>query len=187
MIQLLWDVCGQEGEYRNLVKAFTDWTKKNCLLLNTTKIQELVVDFKRSKTPCQSVCIEEEEIETMQSYKYLGVVLDNKLEWSANIDTVYRKRQNLFFLRWLRSFDVCSDMLCMFYHTVIVSALFYAVVCCGSGTIDKNCRRLDKLVKMASSVIGRELDLLRTVMEQWMRRKLYSLMVNNIRPSTASW
>ena len=43
-------------------------------------------DFRRSKTPCQSVCIEEEEIETVLSYKYLVVVLENKLEWSANID-----------------------------------------------------------------------------------------------------
>jgi len=48
------------------------------------------VDFRRSKTLCQSFCIEEEEMETVQNYKYLGVVLDNKLERSANIDTVYR-------------------------------------------------------------------------------------------------
>ena len=34
-----------------------------------------------------------------------------------------------------------------------------------SGTTDKNCRCLDKLVKMASSVIGRELDPLRTVVK----------------------
>jgi len=33
---------GQEGEYRNLVEAFTDCTKNNCLLLNTTKTKELV-------------------------------------------------------------------------------------------------------------------------------------------------
>jgi len=34
------------------------------------KTKELVLDFRRSKTPCQSVCIEEEEIETVQFYKY---------------------------------------------------------------------------------------------------------------------
>ena len=69
----------------------------------------------------------------------------------------------------------------MFYPTVIESALFYAAVCWGSGTYE-NCRCLDKLVKMASSVIGRDLDPLRTVVEQWMRRKLYYLMVNNKHP-----
>ena len=113
----------------------------------------------------------------MRTYKYLGVVLDKKLEWSANTDTVYRKGQShLIFLRRLRSFNVCSDMLWMFYHTHIDSALFYAIVCWGSGTTDKTCRCLDKLVKMAISVIGRELAPLRTVVEERIRRKL---MVNN--------
>ena len=64
--------------------------------------------------------------------------------------------------------------MCIFFHTVIESALFYA--------IDKNCRLLDKLVKMASSVVGRRLDPLSSVVEQWMRRKLYSVLENNKHP-----
>ena len=176
MIWLLWHVLhgGQEKEYRDLVESFYGWTKKNRLLLNTTKTKELVVDFRRSKTPYQLVCTDGGEIETVQTYKYLGVVLDNKLEWSANIEAVYRRGQShLFFLRLLRSFNICSDMICMFSHTIIESALFYDVVCWGSCTTDTNCRRLDKLLKEASSVIGGELDSLRTVVEQRMRRKFY--------------
>ena len=130
------------------MESFYGWTKKNCLLRNTTKTKELVVDFRRSKTPYQSVCIGGGEIETVQTCKYLGVLLDNKLEWSANIEAVYKRGQSrLFFLRRLRSFNVSSDMMCMFYHTIIESALFYAAVCWGSCSTDKNCRRLDKLVK----------------------------------------
>ena len=132
------------------MEAFTDWIKNNCFLLNTRPRSWwwILGDLK-----CQSVCIEEEEIVTMQSYKYLGVVLDNKLEykleWSANIDTVYRKGQScLFLLKWFRSFSFCSYLLCMFYHTFIESAVFYAVVCMDSGTTDK------------------------TVVEQRMKRKL---------------
>jgi len=85
---------GQEKEYRDLVESFNGWTKNNCLLLNTTKTKELMVDFRRSKTPCQSLCIDVGEIETVQTYKYLGVVLDNKLEWSANVEAVYRRGQS---------------------------------------------------------------------------------------------
>ena len=48
-----------------------------------------------------------------------------------------------------------SDIMCMFYHTVIESAPFYAVICWGSCTTDKNCRLLDKLVEKAGSVVGR--------------------------------
>jgi len=171
---------GQEKEYKDLVESFNGWTKNNFLLLNTTKTKELVVDFRRSKTPYQSVCIDGGEIETVQTCKYLGVVLNNKLEWSANIEAVYRRGQShLYFLRGFRSFSVCSDMMCMFYHTIIESALFYAVVCWGSCTTDKNCGHLNKLVKKASSVVGRRLDPLSAVVVQRMRRKLYSVLENN--------
>ena len=165
------------------MESFYGWTKNKFLLLNTTKTKELVVDFRRSKTPYQSVCIDGGEIETVQTCKYLGVVLDNKLEWSANIEAVYRRGQSrLFFLSRFRPFNVCSDVMSMFYHTITESALFYSVVCWGSCTTDKNCRRLDKLVKKASSVVGRRLDPLSAVVEQQMRRKLYSVLENNKHP-----
>ena len=94
------------------MESFNGWTKKNCLLLNTIKTKELVVDFRRSKTPYQSVSIDRGEIETVQTCKYMGVVLDNKLQWSANIEAVYRRDHScLFFLRlsgavlnWFRSY-----------------------------------------------------------------------------------
>lgn len=49
------------------------------------------------------------------SYKYLGVQLDLRLEWSNNTDAVYKKGlSRLYFLRRLRFFNVCSRMLHMF-------------------------------------------------------------------------
>ena len=58
---------GQEKEYRDLVESFNGWSKNNCFLLNTTKTKEQVVDFRRSKTPYQSVCTDEGEMETVQT------------------------------------------------------------------------------------------------------------------------
>jgi len=63
-----------------------------------------------------------------------------------------------------------------------LSALFYAVVCWGSYTTDKNCMHLDKLVKKAGSVVGRRIDPLSAVVEQRMRRKLYYFLENNKHP-----
>jgi len=70
----------------------------------------------------------------------------------------------------------------MFYHTVIASALFWAVVCWGSGTTDKNCRRPDKLVNKVSSVLCERLDNLRTVVEHQIKRKLYVITDHNKHP-----
>ena len=48
------------------------------------------------------VSIEGVNVEVVSTYKYLGVHLDNKLDWSTNTDAVYKKGQSrLYFLRRL--------------------------------------------------------------------------------------
>ncbi|KAG5271145.1 hypothetical protein AALO_G00176410 [Alosa alosa] len=78
-------------------------------------------------------------VEVVSTYKYLGLHLDNKLDWSANTDAFYKKRQSrLYFLKRLRSFNVCSKLLRMFYQSVVASVLFYAVVCWVGSTKKKD-------------------------------------------------
>ena len=121
---------GQEGEYRDLVRDFSDWSERNGLLLNTTKTKEMVIDLRRSRPPLQPINIRGKDIEVVRTYKFLGMHLDDKLDWSANTDALYKKGQcRLFFLRRLGSFDVCREMLVMFYQAVMASVLFYAAVC----------------------------------------------------------
>src|SRR4029434_522533 len=74
-------------------------------------------------------------VEVVKTYKYLGVHLDSKLDWSTNIDAIYKKGQRrLYFLRRLRSFNVCNKLLCMFHQSAVASVLFYAVVCWAGST-----------------------------------------------------
>lgn len=93
--------------------------------------------------------------------------MDNKLDWSANTDAIYKKVQSwLYFLRRLRSFNVCSKLLRMFDHSVVASILFYAVVCWGGSTKKSDDRRLDRLVKKAGSVVGAELESITSVADK---------------------
>ncbi len=67
----------------------------------------MVVNFGRSKLPLQLVNIEGVDTDVVQSYKYLGVNLDNKLDWSVNSDAFCNKGQSrLFFLSRLKTFNV---------------------------------------------------------------------------------
>ncbi|KAI4890219.1 hypothetical protein NFI96_031093 [Prochilodus magdalenae] len=121
---------GQQAEYRNLVEDFVKWCHRNNLLLNTSKTKEMVVDFCRARPLTQPVFIEGLEVVMVKTYRYLGLHLDERLDWSANTDILYRKGQSrLYFLRRLGSFNICRKLLQMFYQTVVASCLFYAVVC----------------------------------------------------------
>lgn len=69
----------------------------------------------------------------MEDYKYLGVNIDNGLNWKTNRLAVYKKGMSrLYSLRKLRSFNVCSRKLEMFYQSVVASVLFFTEVCWGS-------------------------------------------------------
>lgn len=70
--------------------------------------------FRRNK-PRPPVCTG--GTNAVDSFKYLGVVLDSKLEWTTNMESVYKKGlSQLHFLRRPRSFTVCSQMLQMFHQ-----------------------------------------------------------------------
>ena len=144
----------------------------------------MAIDFQRKRTSTlQPVIIKWTAIEQVQSYKYLGVHLDEKLDWALNTDAVYKKTQSrLFFLRRLRSFDVCSQMLHMFYQSAVASVLFYAAVCWGSSIRDKDVKRLNKLVKKAGSVLGESPDSLETVVERCTHNKRKAIMVSVSHP-----
>ena len=106
--------------------------------------------------------------------------MDNKLYWSANVDAIYKKGQSrLYFLRRLRSFNVCNKLLRMFYQSVVASILFYAVVCWGGSIKKRDAGRLDRLVRKAGAVVGTELDCLTTVAERRTLSRLLTLLDND--------
>ena len=120
---------GRDDEYRDLVSNFVKWCEENHLQLNVVNMKEMVVDFRRNKPPPSPVCIRGTEIDIVDSYKYRSVVLDGKLEWTAYTEAVYKKGLSwLYFLRRLRSFNVCNRMLQVYYQSVVTSTIFFAVV-----------------------------------------------------------
>ncbi|KAI4890788.1 hypothetical protein NFI96_000034 [Prochilodus magdalenae] len=109
---------GQEREYRSLVEDFVEWCTTNHLKLNITKTKEMCIDFRRSRPSQQPISIKGVDVEVVRSYRYLGVHLDERLDWSVNTDTVYKKAQSrLYFLRRLGSFRICQKLLLMFYQS----------------------------------------------------------------------
>ncbi|KAI4877761.1 hypothetical protein NFI96_007703 [Prochilodus magdalenae] len=179
---------GQEAEYRKLVSDFVSWCKLNQLQLNISKTKEMVVDFRKNRSPQAPVTIDGEEVEVVGTYKYLGVHLDNKLDWSSNTSAVFKRGQSrLYFLRKLGSFGVCTKLLWTSYKSVVASAIFYSVVCWGNSINKTAINKLNKLVKKAGSVIGLKLDTLEVVAEKRTLNKLLAVMDNASHPCTVQW
>ena len=68
-------------------------------------------------------------MEVVDSFKYLGTVVDQKLTFTQYVDFVFRKpQQRLFLLRKLKHFGVSQGILEMVYTSLIESILTFNIV-----------------------------------------------------------
>ncbi|TWW57381.1 hypothetical protein D4764_07G0001000 [Takifugu flavidus] len=148
----------EEEEHQCLVRDFVAWCHNNSLQLNTSKTKELVIDFERDRPRPRPVQIGMEEVEGVQTYKYLGLWLDNRLDWTSNTRQLYKKTQSrMYFLRRLRSFNICRKLLWMFYQSVVTSILSYLAE---RRTIDKLRSIMDNVRHPLHTVIHSQRSLI---------------------------
>ena len=98
-----------EAAYRGGVQQLVEWCDSNFLALNVSKTKEIVVDFRVAPTDMEiePITIKGHSVEMVSAYKYLGVVIDNKLSWTPHIDACYKKaRKKIYLLRKLQFFKV---------------------------------------------------------------------------------
>ena len=70
------------------------------IVLNVKKTNEMIFDFRRSAAVDESLVIHNHPIEQVSEYKYLGTVIDSKLNWNTNSQLFSSKaNQRLYFLR----------------------------------------------------------------------------------------
>jgi hypothetical protein len=173
-----------DAEYRELTQNFVDWCQRNHLRINAGKTREMVVDFRRWRPALPPlVNIQGRDIERVDTYKYLGVHLNNKLDWTHNTNALYKRGQSrLYFLRRLRSFGVTGPLLKTFYDSVVASAILYAVACWSSSITERDIKKLDKVIKKSSSVLGCPLDSVREVGDRRVLAKLTAMLTHESHP-----
>jgi hypothetical protein len=59
--------------------------KANNLVLNVSKTKELVVDFRSKRTPIQPLVINDQEVEIVESFRFLGSIISCSLKWEDNV------------------------------------------------------------------------------------------------------
>ena len=64
------------------------WCQDNNLFLNVIKTKEMIVDYTKRRTKHALILIEWAAVEQVESLKFLGVHINNKLEWSKHTKTV---------------------------------------------------------------------------------------------------
>ena len=144
-------------EYKHHVNRFINWCKANSLDLNTSKTKEMIIDFRNRKPMEPSSCpmnINGANVEIMDSYKYLGTVINDTLKWEDNCRDLYKKgQQRLYFLRKLNSFHVDRSIMHLFYKAIIESILVHECVVWFTACRKADLSLLKRIVRQAEKIL----------------------------------
>ena len=128
------------------------WCHDNGLVINANKTKLMHIrpihlgTSDNLKIICRNFCahvpsVSNSEIEKVQTYKYLGIIVDEHLKWHKHIDHVQSEiRRASYALRNLRycSTDVVMKVV---YHSLVESHLRFGITAWGTST---HCSRLQK-------------------------------------------
>lgn len=146
-----------EVEHGPVLNDFVNWCEASNLNLNISKTKELILDFRRCAPPPTLSRIRGEEIEVVTEYKYLGLIIDNKLSWDQCADAIFKKgQQRMYFLRKLNFLNVDNKILTLFYKSFIESILCYCIVCWYGHSKVTHKNKLGKIVRTCGKIMGEQ-------------------------------
>ena len=119
------------------------------------KTKDMIIDFRRNQIDLKRTTIKEQEVDVVESYKYLGCVIDNKLKFNVNVETICKRgQQRLYCLRRLSKFKVDRSLMILFYKSYIESVLTFTMLCWYGILGVKAETALVKIVNTSSKILG---------------------------------
>ena len=133
-------LCAQDTDFAclenyvnvELEKVFI-WLASNKLTLNINKSKYMIVSKKRS-IPKMKIMINDTELLECDSYKYLGVYIDKKLNWKDHIDHTCKKVAKACGALSKIRHSVDINTLKNVYHALLYSYLRYGIILWGNAS-----------------------------------------------------
>ncbi|MDG2555482.1 DUF1891 domain-containing protein, partial [Vibrio parahaemolyticus] len=172
-----------EYDHGPVLEDFVNWCDQSFLHINVSKTNEMFIDFQRRSCLPAPCVIKGELVAAVQQYKYLGTILDDKLNFDVNTDAVCKKaNQRLFFLRKLKSFNVDRTTIKLFYSAFIESILSFNIVGLVGNLSLKNKSKLEKVVKLCCKITGVTLNNQQHLYDERITSKAWSIVSDSQHP-----
>ena len=137
----------------------------------------MIIDFRKCKSTISAVCIDNNEIERVSEYKYLGTILDSKLSWNENTDKVFKKGQQRLHCLWkLKYFKIDQNIMMSFYRTFVQSVITYNFLSWFGNLSVQNKNKLSKILNTASKIIGLPIETIGSYYEHQISKKANKIL-----------
>ena len=123
---------GSSSHMQEVLDAMNGWADRNKMVLNSKKTKDMWICFKDVIPEPPSLMIGNNVIERVNSFKLLGVWIQDNLEWSTHIEEITKKaNKRLFYLRECRRANLPIKVGLTCYETKIRPVLEYAAAIWG--------------------------------------------------------
>ena len=182
MLALLSDFASYQS-YLSSVVCFSSWCSNNFLHLNVCQTKEMCIDLHRNRTIICPIVIKCEPVEHVDSFKYLGVMLDVKLSFTEHVTAMQKKfQQRLHVLRNLRAFYVDPLLLLRLYRGIIEPLITYCSICYYPALSVKNRKRLLKISHVSAKIIGLPTPILSEIINHAILKKARAIATKSDHP-----
>jgi hypothetical protein len=174
------DVTAYRGEVRDLAA----WCQDNNLSLIVSKTKEMIVDYRKRRAEHASIHIDKAVVERIESFKFLGVHITNKLSWSKHTKTVLKRaRQHLFPLRRLKRFGMGPQILKKFYSCTIETILTGCITAWYGNYSASDRKALQRVLRTAQNITGAKLPAIQDLYTRQCQRKAQQIVKDSNHPS----
>ena len=141
------------------------------------KTKELLIDFRKQPPAVSPITIDGEIVERVEKYKYLGIILDNKLKFDSNVLNIYKKCHHIIYcLQRLRNIGINSKILALYYQSC-VETLVTSCLICWYGSVNLHSKKLlNNIVKVCSKTVGIEQKSLHNIFNHSVKKKAKVIM-----------
>ena len=161
-----------ESVYREEVQRLVDWYKNYNLVLNISKTKEMIIDFRKKKTPIHPLFIDGAEVLQADCVECLGSTISKDLSWCNNsIDIIKKAQKRMYFFRHLNRFGLSQAILTRFYRAVIQSVLSFSITVWFGRASQDDINPIESVVKNASKLIGLNMPSMRSLYRSRSLRK----------------
>ena len=110
----------------------TDWFRANNLMLNVNKTNLLLFDYRKRANTVLEIIIDGTTIKSKKTPKFLGIIVDNKLQWKDHYEQLKAKINRSYSLLCKSKNLLNVHGMKVLYYAQIYSHLSYCIVLWGS-------------------------------------------------------
>ena len=143
----------------------------------------MIIDFRKIPSQYEPIMISGKQVEQVNSFKYLGVVIDSKVTWTENVDNIVQKlKPRMYCLRKLQSFNVDTKLLQIFYSSIFKSVISFGISGWGGNAKKKEKDRIDSFKNRAGRIVGAEQELTETLILHRTKGKTNQILKDTSHP-----